>query len=220
MDWRGKYDIRFVEFKVTDLEARFCSASRKRDSIISSESYAPTSTVDVCISSGTSTAAGSNDGVGEWFSFRLFGDTVLSCVCTAIPDGSTAALLRLVATITRKRKSSDQIIKVIYLGFSSNILGQPPGQKSKHVTRKDENTPSEALSYVMDFVRYYLQFPPVTRTYLTGVFLVSVGLEFNFISRYTLYRSILGSTLRFFDGGWGIWFIVTLAMRTSRMRQC
>ena len=64
-----------------------------------------------------------------------------------------------------------------------------------------------------DILRYYLQFPPVTRTVLTAVVLVSVSLQLNIISRYTLYSSFLGSALRFFDGGWGLWFLMTLITR-------
>lgn len=64
-----------------------------------------------------------------------------------------------------------------------------------------------------DFVRYYLQFPPVTRTYLTTVVIVTICLQFNLINRYTLYTSFLGSFLRFFDAGWGMWFLMTLVTR-------
>jgi hypothetical protein len=66
-----------------------------------------------------------------------------------------------------------------------------------------------------DFIRYYLQFPAVTRTFLTLIFLTSVSIQLGFINRYTLYTSFLGSFLRFFDAGWGIWFLMTLVMSTS-----
>jgi hypothetical protein len=61
-----------------------------------------------------------------------------------------------------------------------------------------------------DFVRYYLQFPPVTRTLLTAIVLVSTAVQFGLISKYTLFGSFLGSFLRFFDAGWGLWFLMTL----------
>jgi hypothetical protein len=61
-----------------------------------------------------------------------------------------------------------------------------------------------------DFIRYYLQFPPVTRTLLTLIVLVSVSLQLRLISPYTLYASFWGSALRFFNAGWGIWFLMTL----------
>lgn len=64
-----------------------------------------------------------------------------------------------------------------------------------------------------DIIRYYLQFPPVTRTLLTAIVLVSVSLQLKVISQYTLYSSFIGSALRFFDGGWGLWFLVTLFTR-------
>lgn len=61
-----------------------------------------------------------------------------------------------------------------------------------------------------DIIRYYLQFPPVTRTLLSAIFVVSICLQFNLISHYTLYTSFLGSFLRFFYAGWGFRFLVTL----------
>lgn len=60
------------------------------------------------------------------------------------------------------------------------------------------------------FIRYYLQFPPVTRTLLTIIVIMSISLHLGLISRYSLYSNFLGSALRFFDAGWGIWFLVTL----------
>ena len=61
-----------------------------------------------------------------------------------------------------------------------------------------------------DIVRFYLQFPPVTRTLLTAIFVISICLRFNLISPYTPYTSFLGSFLRFFDAGWGLRFLITL----------
>jgi hypothetical protein len=63
-----------------------------------------------------------------------------------------------------------------------------------------------------DFVRYYLQFPPVTRTLLTVVVITSISLALGLINRYSLYNTWWGPFLRFFDAGWGIWFLVTLLM--------
>lgn len=63
-----------------------------------------------------------------------------------------------------------------------------------------------------DFIRYFLQFPAVTRTLLLTIVIVSVSLQLNLISRYSLYGSFLGSFLRFFDAGWGLWFLMTLVM--------
>jgi len=60
------------------------------------------------------------------------------------------------------------------------------------------------------FVRYYLQFPPVTRTLLTAIVLVSPSLEIGLISKYALFGSFWGSFLRFFDAGWGLWLVMTL----------
>jgi hypothetical protein len=75
-----------------------------------------------------------------------------------------------------------------------------------------------------DFIRYYLQFPAVTRTFLTLIFLTSVSIQLGFINRYSLYSSLWGSFLRFFDAGWGIWFLMTLVMSISsppsRLRLC
>ena len=61
-----------------------------------------------------------------------------------------------------------------------------------------------------DFIRYYLQFPPVTRTLLTAIVLISTLVHFGIISKYTLFTSFWGSLLRFFDAGWGLWFLMTL----------
>ena len=61
-----------------------------------------------------------------------------------------------------------------------------------------------------DFIRYYLQFPPVTRTLLTAIVLISTLVHFGIISKYTLFASFWGSLLRFFDAGWGLWFLMTL----------
>jgi len=61
-----------------------------------------------------------------------------------------------------------------------------------------------------DFIRYYLQFPPVTRTLLSAIFVISILLQFHIISPYTPYTSFLGSFLRFFDAGWGFRFLITL----------
>jgi len=63
-----------------------------------------------------------------------------------------------------------------------------------------------------DFIRYYLQFPPVTRTLLTAIVLISTLVNFGIISKYTLFGSLWGSILRFFDAGWGLWFLMTLIM--------
>jgi hypothetical protein len=71
-----------------------------------------------------------------------------------------------------------------------------------------------------DFVRYYLQFPPVTRTLLTAIVLVSTSVQFGLISKYTLFGSFLGSFLRFFDAGWGLWFLMTLITCTPASPFC
>src|SRR5271154_4615876 len=71
-----------------------------------------------------------------------------------------------------------------------------------------------------DFVRYYLQFPPVTRTLLSAIFVISILLQFNLISRYTLYTSFLGSFLRFFDAGWGFRFLITLITCNLLFSKC
>lgn len=71
-----------------------------------------------------------------------------------------------------------------------------------------------------DFIRFYLQFPPVTRTLLTLIAIVSVSLQLGLISRYSLYRTFLGSALRFFDAGWGIWFLMTLITCIPSLSKC
>ena len=63
-----------------------------------------------------------------------------------------------------------------------------------------------------DFVRYFLQFPPVTRTLITLIAIVSISIQLGFVNRYSLYTSFWGSFLRFFDAGWGLWFLMTLIM--------
>ena len=63
-----------------------------------------------------------------------------------------------------------------------------------------------------DFIRYYLQFPPVTRTFLSAVVFVSVSLQLGLVNRYSLYSKYWGYVLRFFDAGWGLWFLMTLVM--------
>lgn len=63
-----------------------------------------------------------------------------------------------------------------------------------------------------DFIRYYLQFPAVTRTLVLTIVVVSISLQLNLISRYSLYGSFWGSFLRFFDAGWGMWFLMTVFM--------
>ena len=63
-----------------------------------------------------------------------------------------------------------------------------------------------------DLVRYYLQFPTVTRTLLTTVVIISVSLQLNLLNRYSLYMTWWGPFLRFFDAGWGFWFLLTLVM--------
>jgi hypothetical protein len=67
-----------------------------------------------------------------------------------------------------------------------------------------------------DFVRYYLQFPSVTRTFLTAVVVTSISLALNVVSRYSLYTTWWGIPLRFFDAGWGLWFLMTLIMCTMQ----
>lgn len=71
-----------------------------------------------------------------------------------------------------------------------------------------------------DFIRYYLQFPPVTRTLLSAIFVISICLQFNIISRYTLYTSFLGSFLRFFDAGWGFGFLIALITCIPSLPSC
>ena len=68
-----------------------------------------------------------------------------------------------------------------------------------------------------DLVRYYLQIPPVTRTLLTLIVIVTISLHFNFITHAPLYSNFLGSALRFFDAGWGIWFLMTLVTCSGYM---
>lgn len=62
------------------------------------------------------------------------------------------------------------------------------------------------------FIRYFLQFPPVTRTLLLLIFLISVSLYLNILNRYLLYTTLWGRFLRFFDAGWGLYFLLTLVM--------
>ena len=65
-----------------------------------------------------------------------------------------------------------------------------------------------------DFIRYYLQFPPVTRTLLTIVVITSVSLQLGLISS-SLYWSFQGSVIRLFYAGWGLRFLITLITCTQ-----
>lgn len=64
-----------------------------------------------------------------------------------------------------------------------------------------------------DFIRYYLQFPPVTRTLLTIVVITSISIQLGIISS-SLY-SILEIVFRFFYAGWGLRLLVTLITCTQ-----
>ena len=91
-------------------------------------------------------------------------------------------------------------------------MSGPPNLHHAQKQQQQQQQTMAAAGNQPDFIRYYLQFPAVTRTLILTIVVVSISLQLNLISRYSLYGSFWGSFLRFFDAGWGMWFLMTVFM--------
>jgi hypothetical protein len=128
-------------------------------------------------------------------------------VINAIPTDVRQISHRGLARSSADEGTALNISRYLKLRVLFNLCEEKTSTRPKF--RMAAPAPAGAGGNLPDFVRYYLQFPPVTRSLLTLILLTSVSLQFNLISRYSLYSGFLGSLLRFFDAGWGIWFLMT-----------